>query len=129
MKPNIQIDDNMHNDNRHIDINHMLDIIDQDRVSTQSVHGSNDNKEFSKYRDVRLSRLFESIQYGPPNVDDRHTNRSDPNKNNNNQNSEIFALKREIERKVSKPIHLNIMIIGRKSTGKTSFIRMLLNYV
>ncbi len=114
---------------RPMEIDQMLEMIDEDRVSTKSVHGSSENKDFSKYKDVRLSRLFESMQYGTHLADDRHLNRSDTCKNHTVQNSEIFALKREIERKARKPIAMNVMVVGRKAVGKTSFIRMLLNYV
>ena len=112
-----------------MDIDQMLEMIEEDRVSTKSVHGSNENKDFSKYKDMRLSRLFESLQYGVHSSDEKHMNKSDTCKNHTVQNSEIFALKREIERKARKPIAMNVMVVGKKAVGKTSFIRMLLNYV
>lgn len=122
----------------------LMERVAEEKYSTKSVHGSSQNEEFSKYYNARLSQLFESIDKGRhkvhPNVEtseklasgfDQHSSAKSgdyiPKQMLNN--SEIFALKREIDRQNRKPIHLNIMVIGRKGCGKSSFIKMLLNYV
>lgn len=54
---------------------------------------------------------------------------SPQSKKPNFQHSGLMALKGELERQTQRPIHLNLMVIGRKSAGKTSFVKTLLNYV
>lgn len=97
------------------------------------MNGSSQNQEFSKYKDVRLSRLFESIQLGH----ERQLESSKEAQAMMNQSgsggqfgaSEVFALKREIDKKSREPVILNMLVIGRRAVGKTSFIKMILNYV
>jgi len=135
-----------------MDINQVLEPIDEDRYSTKSVHGSEHYQDFSRYKDMRLSQLFESIQARPQANNDptrspqpekvsrvpsgegmvrrgNGGNRSGDNTLGNHGASEIFALKREIERKMHRPLHLNVLVIGRKGVGKSSFIKMMLTYV
>ena len=108
-------------------------MVQEDKYSTKSVNGSQERMDFSKYNNLKISHMFESMNVGAwPDVIDRKQsgtpglNRSNPS---NVAASEIAALKRELEKKYNKPVYLNIMVIGRRSSGKSSFIKMLLNYV
>lgn len=122
----------------------LMERVAEEKYSTKSVHGSSQNEEFSKYYNARLSQLFESIDKGRYKVQtnletseklascmEQHSEgkSGDGLPKQMVNNSEIFALKREIDRQNRKPVHLNIMVTGRKGCGKTSFIKMLLNYV
>ena len=118
---------------KQLDAEGVLELIQEDKYSTKSVNGSSQNQDFSKYKDIRLSRLFESIQLGhAKHMDHSRDAQGMINRSGSNVQfgtSEVFALKRELDRKSREPIILNMAVIGRKSVGKTSFIKMVLNYV
>lgn len=115
----------------------LLKLIEEDKFSTKSIKGSSeegyDDNERATVKSRKLSMLFESIHIGEmehSRVERNLINRAHHAQPHQNiQNSEIYAIKTEIEKRVSRPLTLNIMIIGRKSAGKSSFIRMLLDYV
>ena len=109
-------------------------LIDEDKFSTKSMHGSSEGQDeehiFSQLNQMKPAALMESIHLGgieQSKVQNQMINRFSPTRPL--QNSEVMALKREQERQASRPVYLNLMIIGRKSAGKSSFIKMLLNYV
>lgn len=116
------------------ELDELMRLIDEDKFSTKSIHGSSEGQDeehlFSKLNNMKPSTLLESIHLGGiehSKVQNNMVNRFSPARNL--QQSEIMALKREQERQARRPVYLNLMIIGRKSAGKSSFIKMLLNYV
>ena len=116
------------------DLVDLLKLIEEDKFSTKSIKGSSDgenqDQEFATIKSKKLSMLFESINLGE--IEHSKVERNILNRFSTvrpSQNSEIFAIKNEMEKRAGRPIFLNLMIIGRKSAGKSSFIKMLLNYV